>query len=153
MQTSETAERAKYINAFVKTQMMIWQDRIEQLGVIDTGQLFASVPGGASMATNNDYTNAEFALTFLEYGLWQNYGTGKETPRGNTGDIGRAKVRKVRKWMSKPLARSLFNIRDFFARNIGREFMGIVTDALNRKTFARQHNNSAAAAAANNAKL
>ena len=26
--------------------------------------------------------------------LWQDYGTGKETPRGNPGDIGRAKKRQ-----------------------------------------------------------
>jgi hypothetical protein len=69
---------------------------------------------------------------FLEYGLWQDYGTGKETPRGNSGDIGREKKRKRRRWFSKKYYSSVMNIRDFFADNLGREFQGIISDAFDR---------------------
>ena len=69
---------------------------------------------------------------FLEYGLWQDYGTGKETPRGNSGDIGREKKRKRRRWFSKKYYSSVMNIRDFFADNLGREFQGIISDAFER---------------------
>ena len=69
---------------------------------------------------------------FLEYGLWQDYGTGKETPRGNSGDIGREKKRKRRRWFSKKYYSSVMNIRDFFADNLGREFQGIIADAFDR---------------------
>ena len=101
--------------------------------------------------------------TFLEYGLWQDYGTGRETPRkssaegelapisaetqpalrsrnprGNSGDIGRAKTsrasrtqsqarlnsaeaqprtvrhnRQCRKWFSRKHYTSVMNIKEF----------------------------------------
>ena len=69
---------------------------------------------------------------FLEYGLWQDYGVGRETPRGNSGDIGRAKVRQRRPWFSKRYYASVLNLRDFFGENLGREFQGIMADTFER---------------------
>jgi hypothetical protein len=77
---------------------------------------------------------------FLEYGLWQDYGTGRETPRGNSGDIGRDKVRKRRRWFSRKYYASVMNIRDFFADNLGKEYQGIIADSFNDKMFRRNHN-------------
>ena len=74
----------------------------------------------------------EIGLTqsFLEYGLWQDFGTGKEIPRGNHGDIGREKKRVAKKWFSRKYYASVMNIRDFMADNIGHEFVGLVAQAL-----------------------
>jgi hypothetical protein len=62
------------------------------------------------------------------YGLWQDYGTGRETPRGNSGDIGKAKVRQRRKWFSRKYYASVMNIKEFYEDNIGRSFTGILSD-------------------------
>ena len=64
----------------------------------------------------------------MQYGLWQDYGTGRETPRGNSGDIGRAKVRQHRKWFSRKYYASVMNIKEFYEDNIGRSFTGILSD-------------------------
>ena len=59
-------------------------------------------------------------------GLWQDYGTGRETPRGNSGDLGRAKKRQRRRWFSRKYYASVMNIKEFYEENIGREFCGIL---------------------------
>ena len=76
--------------AFNDTMLKIWQEQITLLGVIDTGNLLNSVN---ALPVRADGRFIEIGLTqsFLEYGLWQDFGTGKEIPRGNHGDIGREK--------------------------------------------------------------
>lgn len=72
----------------------------------------------------------EIAQGFLEYGLWQDFGTGKEIPRGNSGDIGREKKRVAKKWFSKKYYASVMRINEFFADNLGQEFVGVLARAL-----------------------
>ena len=124
-------ERQKYVMAFNDTMLKIWQEQITLLGVIDTGQLLAS-PKALPLRADGRFVEFGLSQAFLEYGLWQDYGTGKETPRGNSGDIGREKKRKRRRWFSKKYSSSVMNIRDFFADNLGREFQGIISDAFDR---------------------
>ncbi len=122
-------EREKYISAFNDTMVKIWKEQIILLGVIDTGRLLES-PVGIRCDKDERITAITLSQSFLEYGLWQNYGTGREVPRGNPGDIGRDKVRKKRPWFSKKFYASFMNIKEFMADSLGREFLGIVSDAL-----------------------
>lgn len=123
--------RKKYILAFNATMLQIWQERITLLEVIDTGLLLRS-PLALPVKADGRFFEVTLSQTFLEYGLWQDYGVGRETPRGNSGDIGRRKVRKRRPWFSKKYYASVLNFRDFLGENIGQEFQGIIAD-----TFAR----------------
>ena len=93
-------EREKYIKAWNETMLRIWQERITLLEVIDTGKLLAS-PVAMPVRADGRFVEVTLSQEFLEYGLWQDYGVGRETPRGNSGDIGRAKVRQRRPWFSK----------------------------------------------------
>ena len=122
-------EREKFVMAFNDTMLKIWQEQITLLGVIDTGNLLNSVN---ALPVRADGRFIEIGLTqsFLEYGLWQDFGTGKEIPRGNHGDIGREKKRVAKKWFSRKYYASVMNIRDFMADNIGHEFVGLVAKAL-----------------------
>ncbi len=129
-------EREKYINAFNDTMVKIWKEQIILLGVIDTGQLLES-PIGIRCDKNDRITAITLSQSFLEYGLWQNYGTGRETPRGNSGDIGHAKVRQKRPWMSRKFFSSFMNLKDFMAESLGREFVGMVSDALDADKMRR----------------
>jgi len=124
-------QRQKYIEAFNGTMIQIWQERITLLDVIDTGNLLRS-PLSLPIHADGRFFEISLSQQFIEYGLWQDYGVGRETPRGNSGDIGRAKVRKRRPWFSKKYYASVMNLRDFLADNIGHEFQGIIAD-----TFAR----------------
>ena len=123
--------RQKYILAFNTTMLEIWKERITLLEVIDTGLLLRS-PLSLPVKADGRFFEVTLSQAFLEYGLWQDYGVGRETPRGNSGDIGRRKVRQRRPWFSKKYYASVLNLRDFLGENIGQEFQGIIAD-----TFAR----------------
>ena len=94
----------------------------------------------------------------MQYGLWQDYGTGRETPRkssaegelahtsaeaqpglrsrnprGNSGDLGRAKKRKRRRWFGRKYYASVMRLKEFYEDNVGRSFTGILSDFARRK--------------------
>ena len=118
--------RQKFVTAFNDTMIRIWKEKITWLGVIDTGRLLHSVPIVLAMRADGRFFEVTLTQSFLEYGLWQDYGTGRETPRGNPGDIGRAKKRQRRKWFSTKYYASVMNIKEFYEDNIGRSFTGIL---------------------------
>ena len=131
-------EREKYVMAFNDTMLKIWQEQITLLGVIDTHSLLRS-PTALPVRTDGRFFEVGLSQAFLEYGLWQDYGTGRETPRGNTGDIGRDKVRQRRRWFSRKYYASVMNIKEFFADNLGKEFTGIIADAFDDVNFKKAH--------------
>ncbi len=131
-------ERQKYVSAFNDTMIKIWKEQITLLGVIDTGRLLRS-PMSFGLSADGKFSQVQLSQAFLEYGLWQDYGTGPETPRGNSGDLGRAKKRLRRRWFSRKYYASVMNIKDFMAESLGREFMGIISSALLSKDFQRNH--------------
>ena len=131
------SEREKFITAFNTTMIKIWQEQITLLDVIDTGRLLHS-PISVRVQADGRFYECSLSQAFLEYGLWQDFGTGKETPRGNSGDIGRTKRRVAKKWFSRKYYASVMNLRDFMADNIGQEFVGVVAKALDDK-YRRYH--------------
>ena len=139
-QTQEQAlqERQKYVAAFNDTMIKIWKERITLLDVIDTKTLLNS-PVSLGYKADGKLVDVHLTQAFREYGLWQDYGTGRETPRGNPGDIGRAKVRQRRRWFSIKYYASFMNIKEFYADNLGKEFIGIINEALDDYNFRRYH--------------
>ncbi|MBQ0076081.1 MAG: hypothetical protein KBS70_04290 [Bacteroidales bacterium] len=135
--TQENAleQRIKFVNAFNRTMIDIWKERITLLDVRDTDALLQS-PKSLAVRADGRFFEVTLSQEFLEYGLWQDYGVGKETPRGNSGDIGRKKVRQRRPWFSKKYFASVMNLKEFYAENLGYEFQGIIADAFNSM---RQH--------------
>ena len=131
-------ERAKYVRAFNDTMIKIWKEQITLLHVIDTQRLLRS-PISIGMNADGKFSEVHLSQAFLEYGLWQDYGTGKEVPRGNSGDLGRPKVRKERHWFSRKYYMSVMNIKEFMGDSLGRQFQGIISDALDQKKFSRNH--------------
>jgi hypothetical protein len=124
----DIATRQKFVEAWNNTMIDIWQERIYKLGVVDTGALWRSVLKLPVRADGRFY-DITLSQTFLEYGLWQDLGTGKEVPIGNSGDIGRAKVRERRRWFSTKYYSSVLRLRDFLADSVGDEFKSIFTNA------------------------
>lgn len=131
------SEREKFITAFNSTMIRIWQEQITLLDVIDTGRLLQS-PVSVRVQADGRFYECSLSQAFLEYGLWQDFGTGKATPRGNSGDLGRTKRRVAKKWFSRKYYAFVMNLRDFMADNIGQEFVGIVAKALDDK-YRRYH--------------
>lgn len=123
-------ERRKYVTAFNRTMVKIWKEQISLLGVVDTGALYRSTLA-VGMTADGKFTQITLSQSFRTYGIFQDYGTGRETPRGNSGDIGRDNVRKRRRWFSRKYFASVMNIQEFYADNLGRQFCNAVSNALN----------------------
>lgn len=127
-------QRQRYVEAWNNTMLSIWQEQITLLDVIDTGQLLQS-PISLPVRADGRFFEINLTQQFLEYGLWQDYGSGKEVSRGNNGDIGRVKVRERRQWFSKKYYSSVLKLRDFMADSVGQEFCGIFTEMFNDGLF------------------
>lgn len=120
-------ERIRYVTAFNDTMVNIWKEKIELLHVMDTGRLLSSVHA-LSLKTDSSFSDIELSQQFLEYGVWQNYGTGKEVYRGNPGDIGREKKRVAKPWFSRKFYASAMNLSEFLADNLGRQGCAVMSD-------------------------
>ena len=131
-------EREKYVMAFNDTMLKIWQEQITLLGVIDTHSLLRS-PTALPVRTDGRFFEVGLSQAFLEYGLWQDYGTGRETPRGNSGALGREKVRGRRRWFSRKYYASVMNIKEFFADNLGKEYQGILSDIFDDREMRKRY--------------
>lgn len=127
-------ERRKYVLAFNSTMIKIWRERIALLKVVDTGALYRSAVS-VGLSIDGKVSAVTLSQAFNTYGLFQDYGTGREVPVGNPGDIGRDMVRLRRKWFSTKYYASVMNLKEFFADNLGRDFCGIVANALNDRSF------------------
>lgn len=126
--------RKKYVSAFNSTLLRMWAERINLLQVWDTGGLYRSIRR-TDQSFNADVSEVSLGQSFRTYGLWVNYGVGRETPRGNPGDIGRAKVRKAKKWFDPKYFSSVYNIRDFMAESFSQQAIAIFTDAFSDRTL------------------
>ena len=132
------SEREKFVMAFNDTMLKIWKEQMTLLGVIDTGALLAS-PKSLPIRADGRFMELGLSQSFLEYGLWQNFGTGKEISRGNKGDIGRERKRKKKPWFSRKYYASVMNLRDFLAYNMAQEFVGVVAQSLDDKYLRYNH--------------
>ena len=131
-----TLERQKYVQAFNATMIKIWREQIALLGVIDTGTLYRSTLA-VRMNADGKYTSITLEQSFNLYGLFVDYATGSNTPRGNPGDLGRDNARRRKRWFSRKYYASVMNIRDFYADNFGRDLADTVSNALTRNISRR----------------
>ena len=121
------SEREKYVNGWNETMIKIWTEQIQKLGVVDTGRLLSS-PLALPVRADGRFVDLTLSQSFLEYGLWQDLGVGREVPIGNPGDIDRDKVRERRRWFSTKYWSSVLNLRDFLGTSLGREFTSFLTN-------------------------
>lgn len=125
MDTVDVVEaRRKFVEAWNKTMIDIWQEKIFKYKIIETGNLYRS-PLALAIRADGRFYDITLSQSFIEYGIWQDLGTGREVPIGNPGDIGHDKVRQRRPWFSPKYYASVMNLRDFYAESLGQEFVGM----------------------------
>lgn len=115
----------------------IWQERIFKLKVMNTGALWRS-PLQLPVRADGRFCDITLSQNFLEYGLWQDLGVGREVPHGNPGDIGRDKKRERRRWFSVKYYSSVMALRDFMAESLGDEFKSMFCAALDSDVAKRR---------------
>lgn len=130
--TNPEQERAKYVRAFNATMIKIWREQQTLLGTIDTGALYRSTVA-VGMTADGKFTTVTLSQSFRTYGIFVDYGTGSNTPRGNSGDLGAGftNKRKRKRWFSRKYFASVMNIQEFFADNLGRDCCLAIANALN----------------------
>lgn len=133
------ATRERWVEGWNKTMVDIWRERIQLLGVVDTGALLAS-PVKLPVRADGRFYDIMLSQSFLEYGIWQDLGTGRETPVGNQGDIGRTKVRERRRWFSVKYYSSIMRLRDFMAESLGDEFKAMLCASLDADNLRKNSN-------------
>lgn len=141
--TDTMEARRKFVEAWNKTMIDIWQEKIFKYKIYDTGNLYRS-PLALAIRADGRFYDITLSQTFIEYGIWQDLGTGREVHIGNPGDLGHEKVRQRRPWFSPKYYASVMNLRDFYAESLGQEFVGMFanldSDDLRRNTeYYRSH--------------
>lgn len=134
--TDPVQVRERYVKQWNTTMVDIWKEKIQKLGIVDTGALYNSVIS-LPVRANGQFTELSIVHEFNMYGIYQDRGTGSNTPIGNGGALlSGGNARKKREWYSLKYYASVCNIRDFLADSIGKEFVGVVKrelDAANGK--------------------
>ena len=129
--TDTIESRRKFVEAWNKTMIDIWQEKIFKYHIIDTNFLYRSVTA-MPIRADGRFLDITLSQSFAEYGIWQDLGTGREKWIGNPGDIddttksGKPRVfRERRPWFSPKYYASVMNLRDFYAESCGKEFVGM----------------------------
>lgn len=130
------AQRRAYVSAFNKTMIEMWKEQIVKLGVVRTGSLYSSIMP-AKLLMDEQALNVELGQSFNLYGIYVNYGTGRNTWRGNPGDIGRDNPRIKKRWFDRKYFSSVMNIQEFYAQNTGQQGAMVIAEALNIDTVRR----------------
>lgn len=73
----------KYIDEWTRTQLMIWRERLERLGVIRTGALHQSL----NSTIQQEADGTTITMKFLQYGIYQALGVGRGYAHNNGGDL------------------------------------------------------------------
>ncbi|WP_290393354.1 hypothetical protein [uncultured Duncaniella sp.] len=134
MADESVESRKKYITAWNKTMIDIWHERIQKLKVMNTGALWRS-PIELPVRADGRFYDITLSQNFLEYGLWQDLGVGRELRHGdhdhNQAHIEKhGRVRERRKWFSLKYYSSVMALRDFMADSLGNEFVSMFCAAL-----------------------
>ena len=149
----ELNDDKKYIEEWTRTQLHIWQEKIERMKVVYTGNLHQSFNSRIQETANG----TSITMTFLRYGLYQAYGVCNGYKKGNDGDllildpeyrreakldiprrVGKkpggyltsGKPRQRRDWFSKKLYMSVRAMIEDLARITGEEAARVVCDAV-----------------------
>lgn len=131
-QRGQTARLEPYISAWRDKMVEIWRDRLDLLGVHDTGALRRSVQEGQFSVGD---TRADLAFRFLDYGIYVDLGVGNGYRHDNGGNLEflgavyrhehrLGKPRERRPWFNKSWYISVEILKSHLASILGDQFSG-----------------------------
>lgn len=80
---AEVEDISKYYEAWTRTQLDIWREKIERMRIVRTGALHESF---ASHIAQSEMS-ATITMRFAQYGIYQALGTGRGYTPGNLGNL------------------------------------------------------------------
>lgn len=143
----------KYIDEWTRTQVKIWQEKIERMNIVRSGALHQSFKDSITQAGEG----ATITMRFHQYGIYQALGVGNGYRHDNGGDLpflGRdyrkehgldkprkvgpawggyktsGKPRKARDWYSKKLYMSTMAMVEDMADIMGQQAATVICDQL-----------------------
>ncbi len=116
----------KYVDEWSDMMVIIWQDKIRQMDIRDTGNLYNSIAAESVQDLNGTFV---IPHKFVEYGIYVDAGVGKGFTPGNGGDLGFTPSREPRPWFNKKYYASFLTLRDAVQDIIGNEFMNRIVAA------------------------
>ena len=150
-----TEDRQKYRDAWAKMMVTIWREKIERLHVIDTYQLHQEI---TENVTSSGSELSTIQHKCLEYGIYQDCGTGNGYKKGNGGDLefldpqfrdkeyahkqksGKVTLgepRRPREWFSRAYFASVMVLKEQMAYMYGEEFCGLLVDKIEEANHKR----------------
>lgn len=154
-------DRIKYQEAWSEMMVTIWREKIERLHVIDTYALHQQMDQGIVRSTD---AMSVIQHKFLEYGIYQDVGTGYGYKAGNKGQLDfldpeyryqnsldeprkrgpkwgggytSGNPRKPREWFSRAYYASIMVLKDEMAYMYGEEFCGLLVDKIEKTEYTR----------------
>lgn len=143
MKTTGTHDPSATIEAWADVVIKMWQNKIIELNVIDKGYLLQSFINHVVRQAGGNTEKIDFM--FRKYGIFADMGVGKETKRGNSGDLsgitvtnwkGKQALKRVPKpWYSRVFFREVSKLREYLAFMYGRQGVLAITEAFGDQIF------------------
>lgn len=128
-----STDARQYAEGWMNMMVTIWQEKMQEYEVYDTGALFKSFQTDLSKWAD-DSDKGSIVHRFLQYGIYVERGHGRELSIGNGGDLGQSPKRIPKPWMNKKYLYSIFRLGEYFAANYGNQFCRMIMNTLETKT-------------------
>jgi hypothetical protein len=151
--TTGQPDASNTITAWADVVVKMWRDRITELPVMDTQQLYNSFVVHVIKQAGGNLSKIEWM--FKQYGIYQDMGVGRETAIGNSGDLGevahvtapngRSRIARVPKpWYSKTFYREVMKIKEYMAFWYAEQSKLIISEAFGQQIFDQRYTDKTA---------
>jgi len=113
------ADKREGIQRWANVVVEMWEEKIKALDIWDEGDLYHSFVTHVMNNSGGDVSKIDFL--FKQYGIFVDMGVGRETARGNSGDLGREKKRQEKPWYSKVFFREVLKLKEKTASEYGQQ--------------------------------
>lgn len=114
------------VDAWAKITVERWKAELNRLNVFSTGALYESfsheITGGESPEV--------VRFRFNDYGIYVNFGVGKEFKVGNKGDLGMTPGRQEKRWYSPVIYREVNILSRILAEKYGMKAANSIVSAI-----------------------
>lgn len=117
-------DKLQYMDAWAKMMITIWQDKMIEKNIHDTGEMFQSFNTELHFQSNGDV--GKIVHTYNYYGRMVDMGVGRGVKKGDVEDSGR----KPKEWYGKSYYHSIKVLSEKMAELYGEEFQSIIHQTL-----------------------